>query len=117
LAIGNGAGISSSTIVALEDISIGDQVFIGGDCKIYDTDFHQLQPQARLQNIGRVPSAPIRIGPRAFIGGHCIILKGVSVGEESVIGAGSVVTCCVPAAEVWAGVPARFIRRVDPVRL
>lgn len=47
-----------------------------------------------------------------FIGAKCIILKGVTIGENSVIGAGSVVTKNVPANQIWAGNPAKFIKNV-----
>lgn len=52
-------------------------------------------------------------GPRAFVGGHRIILKGVTIGEGAVVGAGSVVTRSIPPNKVWAGVPARLIRRLE----
>ena len=52
------------------------------------------------------------IGKRVFVGGHSIILKGVTIGDDAVIGAGSVVAKNVPVGEIWAGNPARFIRKV-----
>ena len=56
---------------------------------------------------------PVVIKDGAFIGAHCIILKGVSIGEKSVVGAGSVVTKSIPDGEIWAGNPAKFIRRIE----
>ena len=56
--------------------------------------------------------APVVIGGNVFIGARCIILKGVTIGENSIIGAGSVVTKSIPANEIWAGNPAKFIRKI-----
>lgn len=112
LRIGNRVGMSNSTLVCCHSVTIEDEVRIGGDSKIYDTDFHSLNPELRL----RSPDPDVRTGPivikqRAFIGAHVIILKGVTIGEEAVIGAGSVVTRDVPSGEVWAGNPARYVKR------
>lgn len=109
ISIGNNCGISNSAIVALNRIEIGNNVFIGGNCKIYDHDFHSLDYSTRLQpgNQG-VVGKPIIIHDGAFIGGHSIILKGVTIGEESIVGAGSVVTKDIPAGEIWAGNPAKY---------
>jgi acetyltransferase-like isoleucine patch superfamily enzyme len=54
----------------------------------------------------------VRIGPHAFVGANCVILKNTTIGEDAVVGAGSVVTRDVPAGEIWAGAPAKFIRKV-----
>lgn len=116
LAIGDRVALSNSTIVSMSRVSIGDDVFIGGGCQIYDTDFHQIQPERRLRNAGAVGTAAITVGHRAFIGGHVTVLKGVKVGEAAVIGAASVVTKDVPAGQIWAGSPARFIRWVHSER-
>ena len=54
----------------------------------------------------------VRIGSNCWIGAGCILLPGVSIGDNSVIGAGSVVSKQVPENEIWAGVPARFLKKV-----
>jgi len=111
--IGNGVGISNTTFVAKENIEIGDDVLIGGDCKIYDHDFHSLNYEERMMHPDPgIKSAPVHIKKGAFVGAHSIILKGVTVGERSIIGAGSVVTKSIPDGEIWAGNPARFIRKI-----
>lgn len=109
--IGNNVGISNSAIVSMESIIIEDNVYIGGNTKIYDTDFHWLNLKDRLEKPGGVCKA-VRICNGAFIGAHCIILKGVTIGEGAVIGAGSVVTKNVPANQIWAGNPAKYIRNL-----
>ena len=110
LTLGHRVGLSNSTIVCLQSVTLEDDVFIGGDSKIYDTDFHSLDPRERLSpgNPGS-RTAPVVIRRRAFVGGHSILLKGTSVGEATVVGAGSVVRSAVPALQVWAGNPARFL--------
>lgn len=114
LYIGSGVGISNSTIICYDKINIEDNVFIGADVKIYDTDFHSLDAQKRNSRVEDIPiTKPIIIKKGAFIGGHSIILKGVSIGENSIIGAGSVVTKDIPDNEIWAGNPAKFIKKVD----
>ena len=112
--IGNNVGISNSCIYSRKSIVIEDNVMIGGGCRIFDTDFHPVEYEARINNDeSKVRSAPVRICRGAFIGADCIVMKGVTIGEKSVIGAGSVVTRSVPANEVWAGNPARCIYRLE----
>lgn len=112
LIIEDGAGMSNSTIVCTKAVRIGRRAFIGGGCKIYDTDFHAVHFKDREENIpGK--SAPVLISDFSFIGGHCIILKGVNIGHGSVLGAGSVVTKKIPPNEIWAGNPARYIKNVE----
>ena len=112
--IGNGCGISNATLFAEESIILGDDVIIGGSTKIYDTDFHWLDLGKRIREPGGI-TKPVEIKTGAFIGSHCIILKGVTIGEESIIGAGSVVTKDVPDREIWAGNPAKFIRKLKEI--
>ena len=111
LSIGNDVGISNSTIVCANRIDIHDNVFIGGSCKIWDTDFHSLDPIARKE--GReIRTSPIKISKNVFIGGSSIILKGVAIGENSVIAAGSVLSKDVPSNQVWGGNPAKYIKNL-----
>lgn len=118
LHIGDYAGISNTAIVCRSSVHIEDYVQIGASCKIYDTDFHSLRFEDRVQPIReRIPDPgvrekPIRIRSGAWIGGHTIILKGVTIGERAVVGAGSVVRHDIPADEIWAGNPAVFVRKI-----
>ena len=113
LKFGNNVGISNSAIVCKKRIIIGDNVLIGGDCKIYDTDFHSINWNVRAGNDNQVKHSEINIGNNVFIGAGCIILKGVKIGDRSIIGAGSVVSKNVLEDEIWAGNPARFIRKCN----
>lgn len=109
--IGRNSGLSNCTIVSHSIVQLGSDVKIGGGVKIYDTDFHNLDPTARRSSASDIPiSKPVVIGDGAFVGAHSIILKGVTIGTNSVIGAGSVVTKNIPDGEIWAGNPATFIR-------
>lgn len=111
--IGDHTGMSSPCIWATNHIKIGRHVLIGGDCMIMDNDAHNLDAvERRDHTLAReVKSAPITIEDEAFIGAHCIVLKGVTIGARSVIGSGSVVTRDIPADCVAAGNPCKVIRR------
>lgn len=114
LRIGDNVGISQSAIVAKADITIGDNVKIGGGSVIYSTDFHSLSPEDRNsdRDAELANSAPVVIDDNVFIGAHCIVLKGVTIGRNSVIGAGSVVTRSIPDNVIAAGNPCRVIREI-----
>lgn len=104
--------MSNTAIVSDSQVLIDEFANIGAGSIIYDTDFHSLDSSERLNGDKDVKTKPVYIGKRVFIGGHSIILKGVSIGNDAVIGAGSVVTHDVPKGEIWAGNPAKFIRKV-----
>ena len=111
LHIKGGTRISNSAIYCKEKIVIGHNVFIGGDTRIMDSDFHSLQIKERIKRIDMdVKTIPIFIEDGVFIGASVMILKGVVIGKNSVVGAGSVVTKNIPENEIWAGNPAKFIR-------
>ncbi len=117
LSIGENVGISSTAIVAHHQITIGNNVKIGGGVCIYDTDFHALDPKLRqyvLEDRAQKRNKPVSIGDNVFVGAHSTILKGVSIGENSIIGACSVVTKSIPENEIWAGNPAIFIKKQMP---
>lgn len=113
LIIGNSVGMSSTTIVCSNKVIIGDNVKIGGNTVLYDTDFHSLDKDLRKNKQTDIPKKkPIIIGNNVFIGAHCTILKGVNIGENSILGAGSVITKNIPPNEIWAGNPAKFIKNI-----
>lgn len=112
ITIGNNVGISNASLFSSNNITIEDGVCIGAGCKIYDTNFHSIYPAERLNGNTNVITAPVVIKKNAFLGGHCIILKGVTIGEGAVIAAGSVVSKHVPEYEVWGGNPAHFLKKI-----
>jgi len=115
LRIGSGSGLSGVSIYCTTKIGIGNNIACGGNVSIWDTDFHSMDFVQRRDNINRekIKKSPITIGNDVFIGACSIILKGLTIGDRSIIGAGSVVTKSIPSDEIWAGNPARFIRKCD----
>ena len=115
LTIGDNTGISNAHISCARAITIGSNVLIGGGVKIFDTDFHPLQPiyrYGKMRDNRRTNTSEVVIEDGAFIGAETIVLKGSHIGKNSIVGAGSVVTGTIPDNEVWAGQPARFIKKI-----
>jgi len=115
LSIGNHVGMSQSTIVCQKEIIIKDYVKLGGGVKIYDSDFHSLKALDRMDSKSDMlnkRTKKVVIGNHVFIGANAMILKGVEIGDNSIIGAGSVVSKSIPTNEIWAGNPARFIKKI-----
>jgi acetyltransferase-like isoleucine patch superfamily enzyme len=112
LEIGDNFAMTGGSICAAEKIVIGQNVAIGANCTIVDTDFHPLNSDARRQSPQQAATAPILIGDDVFIGMNCSVLKGVTIGCGSVIGAGSVITREVPPHVIVGGNPIRVIREI-----
>ncbi|OUN38705.1 hypothetical protein B5G28_08415 [Faecalibacterium sp. An77] len=113
LSIGSHCAISNTAIVCTTSVRIDDYVMIGSGCKIWDTDFHPIEPKYRKYgNNEFTKKSAVHICSNAFIGGGTMVLKGVTIGENAVIGAGSIVTKNIPANEIWAGSPAVFIKNL-----
>ena len=110
LTIGNDVGMSSTRMWIHESVTIGDNVKIGACVLITDTDAHPLDYLARRTSNEGTKSAPIEIEDDVWVGAHSIILKGVTIGARSIIGAGSVVTKNIPADCVAAGNPCKVIK-------
>lgn len=133
VSIGERSFINGGTsLISRSKIEIGDDVTVAWGCYIYDHDSHSLDWCARVEDLrclredlraGRdslaskdwsvVRSQPIRICDKAWVGMNAIILKGVTIGEGSVVAAGAVVTRDVPPWTVAAGNPARIVKHIE----
>jgi galactoside O-acetyltransferase len=132
ICVGNNSYVSGgTTLISRSKITIGDNVTIAWGCTIYDHDSHSLNYQERINDIkqqnedyrkGRnfiqnkdwsvVKSAPVIIQSNAWIGMNSIILKGVTIGEGAVVGAGSVVRNNVPPWTIVIGNPAITVKQI-----
>ncbi len=111
LLIGNNVGMSGATIHCAHSVRIEDNVNLGANAKIYDTDFHPLDYlDRRGHDRTAIRKGPVIIGEDVWVGADAIILKNVTVGERSIIAARAVVTADVPRDCIVAGAPARVIR-------
>jgi len=104
--------MTGGTLCAAERITIGNRVNIGANSTLIDTDFHPLDEEQRRLFPQAAQNKPIIIEDDVFIGMNCLVMKGVTIGRGSVIGAGSVVTRSVPPGVIAAGNPARVIKEL-----
>jgi maltose O-acetyltransferase len=95
------------SIGASELVRIGPRCSLGTHAILMDNDFHTIDPERRQQ---RPASQPIVLEENVWLGARVIVLKGVTIGADSVIGAGSVVTRDIPPRSVAVGAPARVVR-------
>ena len=110
ITIGNNVFLNFGCIIFdMGEVTIGDNVMFGPRVGLYTTN-HAFDPEERTANIS--VSRPIRIGSRVWVAADVKIVQGVTVGEDSIIGAGSVVTRDIPAGVVAAGNPCRVLRRI-----
>jgi acetyltransferase-like isoleucine patch superfamily enzyme len=107
LEIGNNVSINYGTsLVAANHVKIGDDCLIGSHVMIMDCDFHRVEDKA-----WDTSGEPIVLEDRVWVGNRVIVYKGVRIGHDSVVSAGSVVTQDVPPRTVVAGVPARVVSK------
>ncbi len=112
--IGRNVKISTHTFIC-EGVAIEDDVFVGHNVSFINDKYPRSTVDGRLQTEADWVCVPTRVKRGASIGTSATILCGVTIGEHAIVGAGSVVTTDVPANAVVAGVPARMLRRLDPV--
>lgn len=122
IVIGDRVGMSSVCLRSKSSIVIGNDVNIGGDTLIMDNDSHPhnylerrkewINKVGELEYHKSIPSAPITIGNDVWIGARCQVLKGVNIGDRSIIAAGSVVTSDIPSDSIAGGVPCKVIRKI-----
>lgn len=117
LVIGDDVGMSGASICAAVHVEIGSGTLIGANVMIADTDFHPIETlERRYMPLAKASHAEVIIDENVFIGANTIILKGVRIGRDSVIGAGSVVSRDVPPGVIAAGNPCRVIRALGDMQ-
>jgi acetyltransferase-like isoleucine patch superfamily enzyme len=110
--IGDNVSINNNATIVSEGegISIGNDTLIGTNVFIADSDFHNLDPDLRLSNV--IKTEKVTIGNNVFIGSNVSILKGVDIGNNSVIAYGSVVTKSIPSNVIAGGIPCKVIKKL-----
>ena len=111
--VGQNVSLNGCLIGCQSSVSIGDDCLIS-DCYLLDTDYHNLEPDLRHAPPGPRVNAPIVIERNAWIGAKATVMKGVRVGENSVIGLGSVVRKSVPPNVVVIGNPQQIVKSLLP---
>lgn len=113
----NNCGLSGTSIVSMSKVEIGSYSNIGVNCNIYDTNFHPIDIMERRSNPGfdstKVETKPIVIESDVWLGANTTVLKGVTIGRGSIIGANSLVTKNINSMEIHAGNPCKFIRKLN----
>ena len=113
LEIGDDTGMSQVSITCKQFIHIGSHVTIGAGTLIFDTNFHNTDWKVRrnhAEDLRTAKNASVFIGDDVFIGTRCIICKGVSIGDRTIIAAGSVVVKDIPSDCIAGGNPCKIIR-------
>ena len=112
ISIGDGSWVNYGlTVLDVAPVVIGAEVLIGPNCSLY-TAIHPTEPGPRRAKWES--AAPITIEDNVWLGGSVVVCPGVTIGENSIIGAGAVVTRSTPANCIAVGNPARVIKDLDP---
>jgi acetyltransferase-like isoleucine patch superfamily enzyme len=110
--IGRDCGISGGSICAAIRVELGDECLLGANVTVVDCDFHALKPEGRRFNGNQdeIATSPVYIESNVFVGTGSLVLKGVRIGKNGVVGAGSVVTKSLPSDVISAGNPSKIIK-------
>ena len=108
----NSAFSNNVSIIAMKSVEIGEGCLIGDLVSIMDADGHGIAPSERRDGNAN-KSAPVKLERNVWLGSRVIILKGVTIGENSIIAPGAVVTSSIPSNCVAGGVPAKVIKTID----
>lgn len=111
LRLGNHVGLNGTSITCKKGITIGDDTIIAANTIIVDSDFHtKWPPEKRWDSDTEGQDEEVVIGKNVWIGMNCTILKGVSIGDNALIGAGSLVVDNIPANCLAVGNPAKVVK-------
>ena len=127
ISVGDRCFIGKSLIIAAHNVEIEDDVIMSWGITIVDHNSHPIMPELRAGEVAKwahgvkdweqVKISKVTVKKKAWIGFNAIILRGVTIGEGAIVGAGSVVTKDVPDGAIVAGNPARVVRRVYDLRM
>ncbi len=114
LIIGEHVGISGGAICAKQSVIIGSYCLLGANVVISDNDFHPIKSENRRYNHtdNDIIAQPVFIGNNVWICADSYILKGVHIGDNTIVGAGSVVSHDIPANSIAVGNPAKVIKKL-----
>jgi acetyltransferase-like isoleucine patch superfamily enzyme len=104
--IGPNCGFSGTVIGCASKIVLGENVRCGANTLITDTDWHTDDPRTG-------PDAPVVIEKGVWLGVNVTVFKGITIGENTLVAAGSLVKHSLPANILAGGIPAKFLRRID----
>jgi acetyltransferase-like isoleucine patch superfamily enzyme len=112
--IGDGVQMSGATIAARERVVIGKNVFLGANTTVIDSDMHPFDPVNRIAGSEEgIATSPVFLEENVWLGMNAIVMKGVTIGRNTIVGAGSVVVKSLPANVIAAGNPAKIIRTLE----
>jgi acetyltransferase-like isoleucine patch superfamily enzyme len=123
--VGDFTLLNGALVMAEEEITIGKHCLISWNVGLADSDFHPIEPALRIQDSialscyypdkpprPTIETRPIHIGDNVWIGMNAVVLKGVTIGDNSIVAAGSIVTKDVPPNTIVAGNPARIVKEI-----
>lgn len=117
--IGDNCDLNGTCMVAYDEIEIGNNCQFASSSIISDTDFHPVEKEARLAQMQGLPFSydqvnkkKIKIGNNVWLGWGSIVLKGVTIGDNSIVAAGTVIVKDVPANVIVAGNPAQVVKKI-----
>jgi acetyltransferase-like isoleucine patch superfamily enzyme len=111
--IGSNCSLNGTIIYCRNKIIIDDNCMFGPGVIILDNDSHNTSIEPLTRRSGKINDSPVNIGNNVWIGMRSIIMKGVHIGDNSIIAAGSIVTKNVPSNQLFGGNPAKFIKVLD----
>jgi acetyltransferase-like isoleucine patch superfamily enzyme len=112
--IGNDTTLNGALVYARMEVTIGNDCGLSPGVVIMDNNSHStsIDPIIRWKT-GEIKESPVIIGDNVWLGMRSIVMKGVSIGDNSIIAANSVVTRDVPSNQLFGGIPARFIKQLE----
>jgi acetyltransferase-like isoleucine patch superfamily enzyme len=110
--IGDNCVLNGTTIHSRKAVIIGNDCMFGPGVIVVDNDSHNTSTDPTVRRFGKIAEEPVIIGSNVWVGMHSIILKGVHIGDNSIIAAGSVVSKSIPDNQLFGGNPAVFIKKL-----